>query len=108
MSNESTALIVNYVDESGRSAKTKLQFDLALTKAQIQTAWATGQALLGEITGAGITSAEITEVVDTTPTSPATGTGTNTSMDKLRWTFIDDDGNEFTFQTPAPLAADMN
>lgn len=108
MSKLTNALVVNYVDEQGRTAKTKFQFDLLDELADIQIAWDTGQDLLAEITGAGITSAEVTEVVDTDPTSPVSGTGTNTSMDKLRWTFADSAGNRCTFETPAPLAADMN
>lgn len=108
MSNESIALIVNYADEEGRKAKTKFQFDLLEDPTTIQLAWDEGQALLSEITGAGISSAEITLPMDTTPTAATAGTGTNTAMDKLRWTWLDSDGNRCTFETPAPLAADMN
>lgn len=108
MSKETNALIVNMFDEQGRTSKTKLQFLLSDDLADIQLAWNDGQLLLAEITGCGIASAEVTEVVDTTPTSATPGTGTNTAMDKIRWTFNDESGNPCTFETPAPLAADMD
>lgn len=107
MSKEAQALIVNYVDENGRTAKTKFQFVLTDEFADIQLAWDAILPLLTEITGCGITSAEVTTPTEMTPTTATAGTGTNTAMDKLKWTFSDEDGNLVVFTTPAPLAAEM-
>jgi len=107
MSKESQSLIVNYVDENGRLAKSKFQFALEDTPEMIEDAWLEGQALVSYITGAGITSAEVTSAVDTTPTEATSHPGTNTAMDKIRWSFLDEDSNPVQFTTPAPLADDV-
>lgn len=99
---------MEWLDEEGRPAKTKLQFPLASTIAQIQTAWDTGDGLIAALSGAGLRGASVTTPLVTTTTNALAVAGTNTAMDKSRWTWLDDAGNEVEFQLPAPLAADVN
>lgn len=107
MSKETLSIIVNAFDEQGRPSKTKLQVDLDSTLAEIQAIWDTGADLFDNITNCGLKSAEVTVPLLTTGTSPVPAAGTNTSMDKLVWTWLDEDGNQFENQTPAPMGALM-
>lgn len=107
MSKETTNAVWGWQDSAGRPSSTKAMFLKTLTNAQIQTAMAAGSVLIAGVSGSALAEASATFPMTITPSAFTAGDPTGTAMDKVVWKWRDSDGNEFEFDTPSPLPAQM-
>jgi hypothetical protein len=103
VSSKTTTVEQMWVDNAGRPGKTKLQFDLTKTAAQIVTLMAAAAPLLNAIAEPGLVKALATFNMGETPTGAGTVTGAGTCLDKIRWEWEDSGGNRFFNETPGPI-----
>ena len=102
MSGLTTTVEQLWADGAGKPAKTKLQFAIGITRADINTNMTAAEALLGAISECGIAGAIATLPVPETLTyASSTVQDGATAMDKAKWQFVDDKGNKFFNETPA-------